>query len=190
MTPGHEKLACEECHRPAAGSFRQQAQAYTAYLMGDRASHAGLVSLPVDDNSCQGCHDRPTDRHPVYRFLEPRFAAARDSIHPESCMSCHHEHEGERFRLLRIGDGFCRHCHQDTEVKDDPLDVPHEKLFREGRWTTCLTCHDFHGNHDMDVPVRLKEAYNLKDVRSYLLDGPSPYGTKILQAPDALYTKE
>jgi len=186
LTPGHEGLDCGACHQPAPGSLRQQAQAGFRHLVGMREEAEYLVSRPVQMEACQRCHERPEDRHPVHRFLEPRFAEAREAIHPENCLSCHREHQGERVRLDAVGQGYCMHCHKDTEVANDPLDVPHRDLIAQDRWETCLQCHDFHGNHRWQVPARMREAIPVEAVKAYLRDAASPYGQKTLTAPDTL----
>ncbi len=42
-------------------------------------------------------------------------------------------------------------------------------------WSTCLQCHDFHGNHIYDAPEMLKDTLPLQTVREYLDGGTSPY---------------
>ena len=68
-------------------------------------------------------------------------------------MSCHREHQGVRVTLTEIG--YCRHCHEETRLKRDPLDVSHEALIKAKEWDSCLGCHDFHGNHRMTVRKQL-----------------------------------
>jgi len=175
MNNGHEDLRCEHCHQPARGSLRQQLQANARYLLGLRATKADFGLQPAGNPQCLACHDRPTDRHPVFRFNEPRFQEARAAIHPESCISCHLEHRGVRATVADLD--YCRHCHDDTRLKNDPVDIPHETLIHEERWTTCLGCHDFHGNHLMETARRLDDALPPARIRTYLDGGASPYGT-------------
>lgn len=173
MNTGHGALTCASCHVAAPGSVRQQLQAVVGHWLGTRASDVDVGFRDVDNRACVRCHERADDRHPVARFLEPRFEAQRAAIAPEQCVSCHAEHRGER--VTRGDVGFCRNCHQELALAHDPLDVSHERLIEAGQWDTCLRCHDFHGNHDYAVPVRLGDAPTADLVRSYLHGGDSPY---------------
>jgi hypothetical protein len=170
---GHEMLVCEDCHRESEGSLRQQVQANVRYYLGLRQTEVEFGHLPVTNENCQECHDRPTDFHPVFRFNEPRFAEARQAIQPQLCVSCHKEHEGKR--VTSVGTSYCVHCHQDLEVQDDPITVSHKELTAQGRWETCLTCHDFHGNHVMETPTDLAAGIPLSRVVEYFEGGPDPY---------------
>jgi len=174
MNSGHEDMDCVYCHRDAPGSYRQQIQAGLRYLAGRRATPADFGRRNVDNEACMACHERPDDRHPVYRFLEPRFADARRSLRPQLCESCHLEHSGRRVTLADTG--YCVNCHEDTRVRKDPLDVPHEDLIGAKRWETCLGCHDFHGNHIMTTATMLDQAESPQHIRAYFEGGPSPYG--------------
>jgi Cytochrome c3 len=172
MNSGHGDVRCESCHRSAPGTLRQQLQADARYLVGVRAHPADFGRQPVDNAACLACHDRPNDRHPVFRFNEPRFAEARRAIAPNRCTSCHLEHQG--IRVTRAGT-FCVNCHKDLRLKVDPLDVPHVELIAAGRWESCLRCHDFHGNHRMTTPRTIAAALPLSRVADYLAGGASPY---------------
>jgi len=178
--PGHADLACADCHREAPGTTRQQMQAKAKHLLGMRASDADFGMRAVDNATCIGCHENPDDRHPAHRFLEPRFEQARQTLAPQTCLSCHREHTGTR--ISRVDGEFCSTCHRDTEVKDDTTRPTHAVLFKGERWDTCLTCHDFHGNHAHDVPNDLKNALSPDVVAAYLRDARSPYGEPILKA--------
>jgi hypothetical protein len=174
MNSGHEEIACAECHEPAPGTARQQIQANLRHVLGQRSTAADFGRQPAGSDACLACHDRPNERHPIYRFIEPRFAEARAALHPETCISCHVEHSGRRVTLE--DNGFCRACHEDTRLRKDPVDVPHERLISEERWETCLGCHDFHGNHVMRTRKLLGEAIAPAAIRSYFEGGPSPFG--------------
>lgn len=176
MNTGHENLKCADCHTKARGSTLQQLNANIAYLFGLRKKAVPFGIEDVDNTKCKNCHDRPNDRHPVHRFLEPRFAEVRQAIHPETCESCHREHNN--VRLVIKDTGYCQNCHSDTKLNDDPLDIPHTELIKEGRWTTCLQCHDFHGNHEMITPVAMKDTIPIQKIREYILGGMSPYSDK------------
>ena len=180
MNTGHATLACQSCHVPAAGTVRQQLQPIARHWLAADPRPVALGYRAVGNAQCQACHDRPDDRHPVSRFLEPRFADARAAIHPERCTSCHREHAGVR---VTVADGtYCRHCHGDLDVHDDPLDVSHRALVHDQRWDTCLGCHDFHGNHGLKAPHRLAEAIPAAAIQLYLRGGASPYPAPIVRA--------
>jgi len=178
MNPGHEELACESCHVEAQGSIRQQLQANARYLLGLRPDPVDFGRKDVDNGDCLACHRRPFDRHPVFRFNEPRFAEARKKLAPQLCFGCHSEHTGER---VSVQAGYCVQCHDGLEMRSDPLDVSHEKLIAAKRWSTCLGCHDFHGNHVMKTPIRVDQAIAPPRIESYFARGSSPYSKKLLE---------
>lgn len=177
MNTGHETLACGDCHAQAPGNFRQQVQAKLNYALGLRETPATFGRKPVGNGECLACHERPNDRHPVYRFLEPRFAKAREALHPQECIACHAEHQGKRVSLATVG--FCQQCHQDTKLKKDPLDTSHAVLIEQRRWESCLGCHDFHGNHIMKTATTVSVAMPAETLRDYFGDHASPYGDRL-----------
>jgi len=177
MNRGHETVACDGCHRPAPGTLRQQLQANVRYWLGVRATPADFGRSAVGDAVCLDCHDRPNDRHPVYRFLEPRFVKARQAIAPHHCLSCHAEHRGQRVTQPDIG--YCVQCHRETRLRKDPLDMPHDRLIALKQWDSCLGCHDFHGNHIYRVPVEAERTVPADRIRGYFTGGPSPYGNTL-----------
>jgi len=180
MNTGHADIACERCHREAAGTVRQQLQTVARSWSGlhDGAVDVGFRAVTSED--CAACHDRPDDRHPGFRFLEPRFNEVRAVLHPEACGSCHREHAGVRVTAAELT--YCRHCHGELVVERDPLDVPHAQLVTAGRWETCLGCHDYHGNHALQAPRRLQDAIPVAQLRAYFDGGPSPYPAPIRRA--------
>jgi len=185
-TPGHERLDCDACHVPAPGTLRQQLQANARYLLGLREEPAVIGMAPVSDAACADCHERPTERHPLAVLSETRFAAAQDAQGVQHCTGCHREHHGVR---VTADPKVCRHCHTDTEVRDDPIVPSHAALFEAGDWQTCLQCHDFHGNHTMRrgdhaFPVDTEDAVPLSVVREYLGRGPRAYGPPVHPAKD------
>jgi hypothetical protein len=177
MNTGHETLACSSCHRVSQGSFRQQIQANLRYALELRKTPVEFGRKPVGNEQCLDCHNRPNDRHPVYRFLEPRFAKTREALHPHRCVSCHAEHNNKRVTLA--DGGYCVNCHKDTKLKKDPLDVSHATLIEQKRWNSCLGCHDFHGNHIMKTERSVEKAIPSDKIRTYFDGGPSPYGTSL-----------
>ena len=174
MIPGHDRVKCRDCHRPAAGTARQQLQANVRFVLGLRPQPADFGYQAVTSERCLACHERPNDRHPVYRFLEPRFAKARAAIKPHVCTTCHREHRGRRVSLSEPG--YCRHCHKETRLRQEPLDVSHERLIALKLWDTCLGCHDFHGNHLLKAEKRVEKVIPVTKIHAYFADGPSPYG--------------
>lgn len=169
---GHEGLACNECHELAKGSIRQQVQANISYLLGKRSSVTAFNFQFPDNKDCLACHDRADDKHPVYRFNEPRFLEARKAIQPQHCVSCHKEHTGVRVSSKPEN---CQYCHEEIEVKDDPLDISHIDLIKLKDWRSCLTCHDFHGNHIMQTPTSILDSLDDKLIRDYMTGGKDPY---------------
>ncbi|MGN6106753.1 MAG: cytochrome c3 family protein [Kofleriaceae bacterium] len=180
MNTQHGDVACESCHRRAPGTVRQQFQNAARSWVGLSASEVDIGYRKVSNEQCLSCHERPDDRHPVFRFLEPRFAEVRELIHPEQCSSCHLEHRGKR--VTRADITYCRHCHGDLVMKQDPLDVPHRELVATERWDSCLGCHDFHGNHGMKSPHRVEDAIPAEQIRAYFAGGASPYPPPIRRA--------
>ena len=187
MNIGHEKLQCEECHLPGNGSLRQKIQANMRYLLGERNSAVPLGFLPVTNEDCLECHERPNERHPVFRFYEPRFKKARAEIGAQYCISCHREHSGVR---VTADLGFCSVCHQRLDLKNDPLRgslaskniratqntlTSHKKLVQAKRWQTCLGCHDFHGNHRMQTADSMEKLIKPQEISSYFNGAKSPY---------------
>ena len=173
MNTGHESLACEECHLESKGTFRQQLQANIQYWLGKRKATVTIGYNPVSNRDCVDCHRRPKDRHPVYRFMEPKYKKIRQEIQAHSCNACHQEHSGTR---VTIEAEFCSHCHEKLKLKKDPLDTTHQQLVKEKRWSTCLGCHDFHGNYQYEVPEKVNQAKSGEVINDYLLGGQSPYG--------------
>jgi len=180
LTAGHEKLKCEWCHKATTGSLRQKLQANVQYALNNRSTLVPLGYRAVVNDDCLACHERSDDRHPVFRFFEPRYAKARQLIKPQYCVSCHVEHSGKR---VSIAPTFCSVCHKELTLKKDPISVSHETLVRTKQWRTCLGCHDFHGNHRMKTPTDIRDAFADQKIMDYLTDGPAVYpGDKIVNA--------
>lgn len=173
MNTGHEKLECKDCHIKAKGTSLQQLEANIRHALGLRKKTVPFGHEDVDNIQCKSCHDRPNDRHPVHRFMEPRFAEVREKIHPEKCESCHREHN--EVRLFIDDTGYCQNCHGETELKEDPLDIPHTELIKKGLWKTCLQCHDFHGNHEMVTASLMRDTIPIQKIKDYVLGGTDPY---------------
>jgi hypothetical protein len=180
---GHEPLACQECHTVAEGTARQQVQANLRYWLGTRASPVAFQHNDVGNEDCLACHERESNNHPVFRFNEPRFAEARANIQPQLCVSCHMEHEGVRVTMETT---FCVECHQDLTLRNDPIDVQHEQLVAQEDWESCLTCHDFHGNHVMELETAVGDGLTQQEIEAYFNGGDSPYSDeKIFEAKDS-----
>ncbi|MBA2539361.1 MAG: cytochrome c3 family protein [Deltaproteobacteria bacterium] len=180
MNARHDDLDCESCHVEADGTLRQQLQTAAKGTLGFATADVDLGYRAVTSERCVACHDRPDDRHPIGRFLEPRFTEARATLGPERCGSCHREHSGTR---ITVGDStFCRHCHATVALANDPVDVSHRQLAEQQRWDTCLGCHDYHGNHALHPPQRLSLAIGLDRLRAYFEGGESPYPAPVRRA--------
>jgi len=172
---GHETIGCNDCHREAEGTFRQQLQAKVRYLVGLRVSDVAVGHLVVDNKVCITCHQRKSDDHPIDRFFEPRFDKILSELKVNACTGCHLEHTGRRVTMPLTD---CKHCHDNLSLKKDPLDVPHATLVKEHRWETCLGCHDFHGNHVRETQKRIDERISVQKIEEYLAGiARSPYGS-------------
>jgi hypothetical protein len=180
MNIGHERLDCAQCHVTAAGTVRQQLQANARYWLGLRKEPVDFGSKDVQNVDCLACHDRPFDRHPVFRFNEPRFEKARKNLGVHECQSCHAEHRGAK---VVVEATYCAECHSELKLERDPIDVPHEELVKGDRWEACLGCHDFHGNHERSTPKRLDQALSPLDIERYFAGARSPYGDALKSPP-------
>ncbi len=173
MNTGHDGFSCTTCHTDAKGNWMQQIQSNTEYAIGLRKKMVAFGSLPADTKKCLACHDRDNDRHPTHRFLEPKYKDAIQKIDATNCMTCHTEHNGVRISLAE--GNYCINCHSDTKIKNDPLEVPHSKLFKEGQWSTCLQCHDFHGNHQAEAASKMADTIPITKIKAYFKGGKDPY---------------
>jgi hypothetical protein len=183
MNTQHDALACESCHVEADGTLRQQLGNAARDALGFAAKDVDVGYRAVTSDRCVACHERSDDRHPIGRFLEPRFADARAELGPERCGSCHREHSGAR---VTAGDiTFCRHCHANLDLRQDPLDVSHRELIARERWDSCLGCHDYHGNHGLHPPRRLGLAIGAERIRTYFEGGASPYPAPVIRAKES-----
>ena len=170
---GHEALNCIHCHKDAPGTARQQLQRNFRHLLGEDVKKVHFGKIPVGNDACLNCHVRPNDTHPTQLFMEPKFKAARDKIHPEECLSCHKEHQHERVTFKETG--FCVNCHKNIKIANDPLDLKHSELIEQELWSSCIQCHDFHGNHLMKVPTKIQDTIPLELINNYFKDGKDPY---------------
>jgi ferredoxin-NADP reductase/bacterioferritin-associated ferredoxin len=177
---GHAELKCMSCHVESPASNRQAFQAKVKHAIGLRQTGAVLGMQPVTSATCIQCHANSDDRHPPNRFLEPRFAQARAETGAQQCASCHREHSA--VRVTAPSTGYCVSCHQDLKVKNDRTSPTHDVLVRNKQWTTCLQCHDYHGNHKWNAPLRLQDGATLEVLNKYLQGGPSPFGESIIKA--------
>jgi ribosomal protein L37AE/L43A len=172
MNTGHDELHCEDCHKETAGTFRQKLQANIQYLLGKRFQSVSIGYHQSGNETCLACHARPKDRHSVYRFEEPRFREVRSKIAPHLCVSCHREHSGKR---VTVGLDICQHCHEKIAVRKDKIEPGHAELARQKRWSTCLGCHDFHGNHRMQTSSNMQTRISEEALTGYLNGGQSVY---------------
>ncbi|MGY3439656.1 MULTISPECIES: hypothetical protein [unclassified Marinovum] len=173
LQQGHETVACRGCHSESPGTTRQQIQAKLGFALGWRATDVDFGRGPVTSDQCLDCHQRANERHPIYRFREPRFEAALQTVQADSCLGCHTEHGAAR---VSTEVEVCSACHADLKLANDPVNIPHLTLIQSEKWATCLGCHDFHGNHTYDAPTRVQEMIPKPDIEAYFHQGPSPYG--------------
>jgi hypothetical protein len=143
------------------------------YAIGKRETYVPIGFHAVDTPVCLDCHTRQNDRHPVYRFQEPRFTEAVAQIDATDCLTCHSEHNAERVSIEDVG--YCVTCHEDLKLKSDPLDIPHVDLISNKDWGSCLACHDYHGNHVYNAPKHTNLQIDTADILEYLRSGPDPY---------------
>jgi ferredoxin-NADP reductase/CRP-like cAMP-binding protein len=181
---GHSDLACNACHVEAPGTARQQLQAKVQFLLGQRESDSPWQHQPVSNKNCMDCHDRPKDMHAPHLFLESKYALIREELGPDQCVSCHREHRDVRVTNTEIE--FCSACHQEMNLKNDPLIPPaspsHAELVNSGQWSSCLGCHDYHGNHLAPTPTDLGKVISIPDLQKYFRGGDTPYGPVRLKA--------
>jgi len=170
---GHENVKCKYCHISANGTFRQQIQANVLYILEKRPIPADFGHKDVSNKRCLACHRRSNERHPVYRFFEPRYKKVRQRLKPHLCVTCHLEHSGKRVTMTDIS--YCQSCHKKLVLKHDPISIPHHQLIRDQRWQTCLGCHDFHGNHIMETEKEVANSIISKRIFEYFNGGKSPY---------------
>ena len=175
MNPGHDKLRCEACHQQEIGTLRQRLRANVISLINFRAPSFSIMNKPVTNTECLQCHQRDDDRHPTYRFNEPKYSKVRTIIAPQLCNSCHQEHKGQRVSSQQ---DICQHCHDKLQIKKDPLEVSHQSLIKQEQWDSCLGCHDFHGNHIRQTPSQSADAISTPEIKKYFLNADSPYSDK------------
>lgn len=172
MNAGHEELHCVDCHKPAKGTLRQQLQANVKFMFWLRPQIATIGFEKVTNKQCLDCHQRETDNHPIYRFIEPKFAKVRGLLQPQNCSSCHLEHSAKR---VTIKNGFCQHCHKKLSIKKDVLSTTHVSLISDKKWQTCLGCHDYHGNHLMTINKNINTIFSEKTINNYFSGTGSLY---------------
>lgn len=177
MNTSHESLQCEACHTPAKGSLRQQLGHNAQGFFGlHNAEMVPVGFQPVDNKACMDCHQRPDDLHPVSRFMEPNYAEQRAAFDAHECNGCHGEHQGKR--VANVGIDLCKSCHSDMEVSYDKIKPSHAQLLEDEAWETCMSCHDFHGNHRTEMPTRLESGIPTEALLDYMDGGPDPYSSK------------
>lgn len=169
---GHEDLKCADCHKEEVGSLRQRLQANVRFILGLRSQAVSFGLKPVINDECVYCHERPNDRHPVYRFFEPKYKKIQVNIQPQFCTSCHLEHTGRR---VTSGMVFCQNCHEKLTLKNDPVTKTHQEIILNKDWESCLGCHDYHGNHKMKVNTKFNNKISKNTIQLYFEYRESPY---------------
>ncbi len=165
LITAHAGVDCQKCHLTAPGSIRQQLQAQVKYALGYRKKAVDFGYSKVRSSQCLSCHSSPNDRHPIYRFREPRFATAVKEVNATSCLGCHSEH---RSSFLSTSTTFCSTCHEDLIVKSDPIEITHKSLIEDAQWDSCISCHGYHGNHIFSAPKRMADRIPSQEIQEYL----------------------
>ena len=178
---GHEQLHCADCHEESPGTVRQQIQAKIQFWLGNRGDIAWQHS-PINNKTCTDCHDQSDNVHASHLFLESKYEAQRAEFAPEQCVSCHQEHRNNRVNIQSMT--FCSECHNDMQLETDSLKPPssptHDELVQANDWSSCLGCHDYHGNHIRETPIMYSERIPIQDIRTYIHNGNAIYGTNTL----------
>ena len=175
MNPGHDNLRCIACHLQEIGTLRQRLRANVMNLIDSRKPSFAIMNKPVTNKECMQCHQRDDDRHPTYRFNEPKYSRIRTIIAPQLCNSCHQEHRGQKVSSQQ---DICQHCHDELRIRKDPLEISHQTLIKQEQWNSCLGCHDFHGNHIRETPIKSADAISKHTIKKYFSDAGSPYSDK------------
>ena len=175
---GHTKLECGDCHTSAPGNIAGQALRNIMHAVGMSDSGTYFIYSPSGNEQCLACHTDPDNVHPVEEFLEPEFAKVREARGVQFCTGCHQQHLGVRVSASPLV--VCQDCHDDMVLDDDPVDIPHTRLISDGRWDTCMGCHDHHGNHEREVPTMMSGILTEEQIQQYFDGGKSPYGYRRL----------
>ena len=135
---------------------------------------------------CAQCHERAEGslrqqlQATVQHALGMRETGADIGHRPVGdrvCIDCH-DRPNDRHPTVRVTapSVVCQTCHGDLDVRDDPVEPTHADLVAREDWTTCLRCHDFHGNHTHVVAESLADAISVDAVLEHLGSGPRAYG--------------
>jgi hypothetical protein len=144
----HLAVACDACHRPAAGSVPRSARRagpaggsamhfrFTSTLCADchRDPHRGEVARYMGKLGCEACHRVDSWREVAFDHGQTRFALAGRHARV-SCNGCHRRAEAGRptgpLRFAGVPRA-CAGCHRD----------PHQGQFAAaGGATDCERCH-------------------------------------------------
>jgi hypothetical protein len=85
--------------------MRQQIQANLPHWLGLRQTGASFGHEPLASRHRLDCHSRDKDRHPTFRFREPRFAGVVATPDTRTCLSCHAEHRGRCVSTMATATG-------------------------------------------------------------------------------------
>lgn len=175
LISGHSDVDCQSCHINAPGTIRQQIQAQLKYVLGRRAEPVDFGYMSVGSIQCLSCHTSPNDRHPIYRFREPRFASATKVVDATSCLGCHSEHKSS---FLSSSTTFCSACHESLEIAADDIEITHKNLIENARWDSCIGCHGYHGNHVYAAPKVMADAIPTHEIQKYLQGDMQPFSVR------------
>lgn len=158
-------------------AFKAQGQLSPGDLAKEHADLEGMFNCTkchelgekVSNTKCLDCHKK------LKRRVDKRegFHASRE-VKGKDCASCHSEHHGRKFELIRFDkDAFnhkltgyeltgkhkttdCRECHKPDYIADKELKKI-KKTFL-GLKTECLTCHDDY--HQKTLPKDCASCHN------------------------------
>ena len=123
----------------------------------------------VSDQKCLDCH-QALDR----RIKASKGYHASSAVMGKSCVSCHNDHHGRNFQIIRFDEekfdhrlaGYplegahqkaaCRDCHQKKFIADS--EIAAQKYTFLGLDTQCLSCHEDH--HQQSLPENCLQCHD------------------------------
>ena len=179
LSPGgdnemHEGMACDQCHETAEGTIRQQVQANVYHWLGSRQHGADFLTQPVESADCEACHPMKENFHPQQKLRKSKYYELDTMLGIRECSGCHDHHSSS---VMQHAMTLCMHCHEVWGKKPDTTTPTHVELIAQGRWETCLQCHEFHGGHQREKIFLLEDAHKVDTIQNSL-HGKSadPYG--------------
>ncbi|MFH0841980.1 MAG: cytochrome c3 family protein [Bacteroidota bacterium] len=131
-------------------------KAHSAYEGISNCTQCHVLGNKVSVDKCLACHSEIGDR-----IKSQKGYHSSSEVKGKLCFSCHSEHNGINFRLIRLdvtrfdhnlteyplslphSMRECRDCHKPSNISDPKLKVKTNTYLGAG--TSCLTCHeDYH----------------------------------------------